>query len=101
MLEPEQFTFVGKESGTARYRREVATPMPEDGNSGYTTEENNMWAYRAGKHWFKVAKVSDRGWTVFHYEESSDGGGLDIVESLGSKQNAQEAQRLALREIHT
>lgn len=95
MIEPEKYELFRRDNGIAVYRREVETPMPEDDSgSGYTTEENYIWAYQVGPHWLKVSKVSDHGWTVRHYEE--DGGNFDIVGRVGSKENAQKAQRLAL-----
>lgn len=95
MIEPEQFEFVEKDGDVTVYKREVKTPMPEnEDGSGYQAEENHQWAYRVGPHWLKVSKVSDRGWSVWHYKEEDDG--MEIAGSLGSKKNAQEAQRTAL-----
>lgn len=95
MIETGKFNLHSKEGDVAVYKRAVKTPMPEDEDgSGYTTEENTMWAYRVGPHWLKVSKVSDHGWSIWHYEETDDG--LERVGSLGAKKNAQEAQRTAL-----
>jgi hypothetical protein len=87
MIETEKYELVEK-GDVATYKREVETPMP--GGS----EDNHIWAYRAGCHWLKVSKISNLGWRVWHYREGEDG--MERVGSLGSKQNAQEAQRTAL-----
>lgn len=97
MIDTAKFEFVEKDSDVATYKHKVKTPMPEnEDGSGYTTEENRQWAYRTGPHWLKVSKVGNHGWSIWHYKESSDGGGLERVGSLGRKENCQEAQRTAL-----
>lgn len=102
MIEPEKFNLQAKQGDIARYKREVKTPMPagdtEKFKKDYTTEGNPMWAYRAGRHWIKAHKVSDRGWSVWCYKEGENG--LETDERLGSSLNPQNAQRLAMQAAH-
>lgn len=84
------------DSGLAIYERDVTVPfIREQLGSNYDNKESVQTAYRAGRDIFKVSEVSDRGWTVWHYEETDDG--IETRERVASKLNAQDAQRIGKR----
>lgn len=77
--------------------REVTVPICTD--DGYTTVDSKQFYHRDGGDYICVRRVSDAGWSVWHYTATD--GDYKPVTRYGSCDSCQAAQRLAQRMLST
>lgn len=90
----DEYTFKRSEAGIELFEQEVDTPVEQENDTGYTTESKLITLYRVANSALKVREVSHNGWTVWEYENVSNGENITLH---GKGMNAQEAHRLAQR----
>lgn len=73
--------------------REVTVPVCTD--DGYTTVDSKQFYHRDGDEYICVRRVSDAGWSVWHYTAAD--GEYTPVTQHGTCDSCQAAQRLARR----